>query len=91
MKSYNARRRFRSAIHAVQLVRFLTKLSHDGHDGQEHGEHDAHQKTHENDGHPGQSPAPGPIAIAEPTKDKDLKNNVLTSVIRSSNQIAIDT
>mmetsp|Transcript_1250 Transcript_1250/g.1684 ORF Transcript_1250/g.1684 Transcript_1250/m.1684 type:complete len:396 (-) Transcript_1250:1476-2663(-) len=42
MKSYNAKRRFRSAIHAVQLVRFFSKMSNAAENEFLHDDEDDH-------------------------------------------------
>ena len=82
MKSFNARRRFRSAIHAVQLVRFLGhfKAAIDG----EHGDVDGHGHEHAT-AHPnGTAGKTNSHNNSNSTPEGIYQSTILTKVVQTS-------
>ena len=99
MKSFNARRRFRSAIHAVQLVRFLshfkTAANEDG--DHTHGDVDGHgyHREHTNEAPHGQHSPHHPNGTTGKTNslsntttttnsEELYQSTILTKVVQSS-------
>jgi hypothetical protein len=83
MKSFNAKRRFRSAIHAVQVTRFLGKLSH--HDDPHHLEDGATVETFLAAASTAAALSSSSSSSAAAAPDEiGLSNNILTRVVSAS-------